>query len=105
MTKDLIKILIAEYQRYVTQVELVKRNVELQDGLNYVFVGLRHAGKSYLMFQHIAQLMEQGHKAEEILYFNFEDDRIDSLDISDLDLIKNLMNHISSTKCSCYFAT
>ena len=82
MTKDLIKILIAEYQRYVTQVELVKRNVELQDGLNYVFVGLRHAGKSYLMFQHIAQLMEQGHKAEEILYFNFEDDRIDSLDIS-----------------------
>ena len=89
MTKDLIKILIAEYQRYVTQVELVKRNVELQDGLNYVFVGLRHAGKSYLMFQHIAQLMEQGHKAEEILYFNFEDDRIDSLDISDLDLIKS----------------
>ena len=50
MTKDLIKILIAEYQRYVTEVELVKRNVELQDGLNYVFVGLRHAGKSYLMF-------------------------------------------------------
>lgn len=40
MTKDLIKILIAEYQRYVTQVELVKRNMELQDGLNYVFVGL-----------------------------------------------------------------
>lgn len=97
MTKDLIKILIAEYQRYVTQVELVKRNVELQDGLNYVFVGLRHAGKSYLMFQHIAQLMEQGHKAEEILYFNFEDDRIDSLDISDLDLIKTCYEEMYDT--------
>lgn len=58
------------------------------DGLNYVFVGLRHAGKSYLMFQRIAQLIEQGHKKEEILYFNFEDDRIDSLDVKDLDLIK-----------------
>ncbi len=98
MTKDLIKILIAEYQRYVTQVELVKRNVELQDGLNYVFVGLRHAGKSYLMFQHIAQLMEQGHKAEEILYFNFEDDRIDSLDISDLDLIKTCYEEMYDTR-------
>lgn len=88
MTKDLIKLLISEYQAYVSQVELIPRDVELVDGLNYVFVGLRHAGKSYLMFQRIAQLIEQGHKKEEILYFNFEDDRIDSLDVKDLDLIK-----------------
>lgn len=88
MTKDLIKLLISEYQAYVSQVELIPRNVELVDGLNYVFVGLRHAGKSYLMFQRIAQLIEQGHKKEEILYFNFEDDRIDSLDVKNLDLIK-----------------
>ena len=45
MTKDLIKLLIIEYQAYVTQVELVHRDVELMDGLNYVFVGLRQAGK------------------------------------------------------------
>lgn len=88
MTKDLVKLLIAEYQAYVTQVELVPRDVELMDGQNYVFVGLRHAGKSYLMFQQIAHLLEQGHSKEEILYFNFEDDRIDSLDVKDLDLIK-----------------
>ena len=88
MTKDLIKVLISEYQDFVSQVELIPRDVELMDGLNYVFVGLRHAGKSYLMFQRIAQLIAQGHKKEEILYFNFEDDRIDSLDVSDLDLIK-----------------
>ena len=88
MTKDLIKSLISEYQDYVSQVDLIPRDVELVDGLNYVFVGLRHAGKSYLMFQHIAHLIGQGHKKEEILYFNFEDDRIDTLEISDLDLIK-----------------
>ena len=88
MTKDLIKLLISEYQNYVTQVELTPRTVELANGLNYVFVGLRHVGKSYLMFQRIAQLIEQGHKREEILYFNFEDDRIDFMGGSDLDLIK-----------------
>lgn len=88
MTKDLIKLLILEYQAYVANVELVPRDVELVEGLNYVFVGLRHAGKSYLMFQCIAKLIGQGHKREEILYFNFEDDRIDSLEVSDLDLIK-----------------
>ena len=88
MTKDLIKSLISEYQSYVSQVDLIPRDVEFVDKLNYVFVGLRHAGKSYLMFQRIAQLIAQGHSREEILYFNFEDDRIDSLDVSDLDLIK-----------------
>lgn len=98
MTKDLIKLLISEYQAYVSQVELIPRNVELVDGLNYVFVGLRHAGKSYLMFQRIAQLIEQGHKREEILYFNFEDDRIDSLDAKDLDLIKTCYDEMYDTR-------
>lgn len=88
MTKDLIKIMIAEYQQVVTQVELVERDVDFMDSQNYVLVGLRHAGKSYLMYQRIAELIRQGHKAEEILFFNFEDERIDSLDVSDLDLIK-----------------
>ena len=91
-------MLISEYQAYVSQVELIPRNVELVDGLNYVFVGLRHAGKSYLMFQRIAQLIEQGHKREEILYFNFEDDRIDSLDAKDLDLIKTCYEEMYDTR-------
>ena len=88
MTKDLIKTLIAEYQQYVTGVELIPRQVEFLDGQNYVLVGLRHAGKSYLMYQRIAELLSQGHQQDEVLYFNFEDDRIDSLDITDLELIK-----------------
>ena len=88
MTKDLIKTLIAEYQQYVTGVELIPRQVEFLDGQNYVLVGLRHAGKSYLMYQRIAELLSQGHQQDEVLYFNFEDDRIDSLDITDLELMK-----------------
>ena len=88
MTKDLIKTLIAEYQQYVTGVRLIPRQVEFMDGQNYVFVGLRHAGKSYLMYQRIAELLSQGHQQDKVLYFNFEDDRIDSLDITDLELIK-----------------
>lgn len=88
MNKELIKTLIAEYQQYVTGVKLIPRQVEFMDGQNYVLVGLRHAGKSYLMYQRIAELLSQGHEQDEILYFNFEDDRIDSLDITDLELIK-----------------
>ena len=53
MTKDLIKTLIAEYQQYVTRVKLIPRQVKFIDGQNYVLVGLRHAGKSYLMYQRL----------------------------------------------------
>lgn len=88
MTKDLIKLLIVEYQQFVTNIEFFHRDIDLMEGQNYVFVGLRHAGKSYLMYQCINELIANGVPEEEILYFNFEDDRIDTLDISDLELIK-----------------
>lgn len=88
MTKDLIKILISEYQDFVSGINLTKRDIVFLPNQNYVLVGLRHAGKSYLMYQRIQDLIAQGHAVEEILYFNFEDDRIDSLALSDLELIK-----------------
>lgn len=88
MNKDTIKILIAEYQQRVLDVSFVERPYGIEEKLNYVFVGLRRVGKSYLMFQHIRHLIGAGHVKEEILYFNFEDDRIASLETEDLDLIK-----------------
>lgn len=88
MDKNTIKSLIIEYQNFVSEITLIERNIHLSDQLNYVFVGLRRAGKSYLMYQQIQHLLKEGHRIEEILYFNFEDDRLVNLTIEDLDLIK-----------------
>ncbi|MCQ2091598.1 MAG: ATP-binding protein [Fibrobacter sp.] len=88
MNKNLIKELIIEYQGFAQQISLVPRKLDIESNCNYVFVGLRHAGKSYTMFQCLQQLIASGHKSEEMLYFNFEDDRLENLQASDLDLIK-----------------
>ncbi len=88
MTKDLIKYLIGYYQDFVSKITFEERQYELESNANYVFVGLRRAGKSYLMYQQIHHLVDQGHSLDEILYFNFEDDRIDTMELADLDLIK-----------------
>ena len=88
MDKDALKLMIAEYQRYAAQVELVPRPYVFEDALNYVFVGLRRAGKSFLMFQRIRQLLKAGHSAGEVLYFNFEDDRLPKLETELLERIK-----------------
>lgn len=88
MEKNVIKSLIIEYQQFSERITLIERDIHLSDQLNYVFVGLRRAGKSYLMYQQIQHLLREGHRIEEILYFNFEDDRLVDLTIEDLDLIK-----------------
>jgi uncharacterized protein len=88
MNKDIIKLLIAEYQQKAVDVAFQERPYIMEDKLNYVFVGLRRVGKSYMMFQQIHHLLNAGHTKEEILYFNFEDDRIASLASEDLNLVK-----------------
>ena len=88
MNKELIKRLITEYQKQPLGIEMTQRDITLTEQFNYVLVGLRRSGKSYLLYQHVATLMAAGHSAEEMLYFNFEDDRLEGLALSDLDLIK-----------------
>ena len=51
MEKEFIKRLITEKQREIAKTVLIKRPLLLESSANYVFVGLRRAGKSYLMYQ------------------------------------------------------
>ena len=88
MDKSIAKHLIVEYQQMAASVELIERDYTLSDGLNHVLVGLRRAGKSYLLYQQIKALISAGHSTEEMLYFNFEDDRLEGLTLADLDTIK-----------------
>ena len=98
MEKELLKRLIVEYQQQVTKIELTKRDIQLSDKINYVLVGLRRAGKSYLLYQKIQELVDKGHSEEEILYFNFEDDRLVGLTLQDLDTIKVCYEEMFSGK-------
>ena len=88
MNKDLIKQIILENQKLIQNVEFYHRDYQFENSLNYVLVGLRRAGKSYLLYQQIHTLLKNGHNLSEILYFNFEDDRLDFIKLEDLDLIK-----------------
>ena len=89
LSKDLIKDIIVENQRFISYVSFFERDYAFEDALNYVLVGLRRAGKSYLLYQRIHQLLKKGHRMEEICYFNFEDDRLGIMTLADLDIIKS----------------
>ena len=88
LDKNLAKKLIIENQQMVGSLSFIRRNVEFEPHSCYVLVGLRRAGKSYLLYQRIHDLLAQGHTIEEFLYFNFEDDRLEDVRQGDLDTIK-----------------
>ena len=98
LDKDLAQRLIVEYQDFINNISFIERDITIDYKGNNVFVGLRRAGKSYLLYQSVHQLIKNGHKIEEILFFNFEDDRIDGLQISDLDTIKLAYEEMYGTK-------
>ena len=58
--------------------ELVIRNKEFSEvkGKAEVVIGMRRAGKTWFCYQKIKELLGSGIKKEEILYLNFEDDRL-----------------------------
>ena len=87
MDKNVIKEIILAQQERIANVELIERSYNIEDGLNYVFVGLRRAGKTYLLYQHIQSLLAKGIKKEEILFINFEDERINDISKEELHLI------------------
>lgn len=88
MEKRIIKTIISEKQQEIASTELIERPIFLEESCNYVFVGLRRAGKSYMMFQHIQSVIKSGKATiEDILYINFEDERISSIKVDELHLL------------------
>lgn len=87
MDKAVIKQIILAQQEFVGKVKLQERAVALDENANYVLVGIRRAGKSYTLYQQIHHLLSQGHSIEEILFVNFEDERINDIKKEELHLL------------------
>lgn len=88
MDKQVIKNIIIERQREVSERQLVKRPQLFESRMNYVLVGIRRAGKSCLMIQDMQQRIAAREIAlEDCLYINFEDERIRYIPASELGII------------------
>lgn len=67
---------------------MLPRPTVIEENANYVFVGIRRAGKTYMLYQYIQQLVQEGkHSIEEVLFINFEDERITDIKKEELHLI------------------
>jgi predicted AAA+ superfamily ATPase len=87
VTKEIIRECIRDKRDEIENAEVVFRPFEFEDNGNYVFVGVRHVGKSYVLFQRVKQLLASGIGWDEILFVDFEDERLSELESSDLNLL------------------
>jgi len=97
MNKDLIKQVIVENHEFIAKVELIHRDIFIEDEGNYVFVGSRRAGKTYCMFQIMCNMIQNGISLENLLYINFEDERLLELKLEDLSLIIDCFKELFNT--------
>lgn len=85
MDKQILKRIILENQQEIVKRSLFERALSIADNMSYAFIGVRRAGKSYAIYQRIQHLMTIGHRAEEFLYLNFEDNRLENFVNEDFD--------------------
>ncbi len=87
VTKDTIKQVLASNQKDVENYKVMPRTLPADDFPCHVFVGVRRAGKSFLLYQKMQQMLATGQDWSEMLYLNFEDDRLTQFEVSDFSLI------------------
>lgn len=87
MDKLLLKQILIDNQHEVERYQVHHRAIGMDDFPCYVLVGVRRAGKSFLLYQKMQQLLTEGHGWDEMLYLNFEDDRLADFTKTDFNLL------------------
>lgn len=87
MNRETLKQIMIDQKEMYLNNPVIKRNYYLEDNVNYCFVGIRRTGKSYMMYQQINSLRDKGVHDNEIVYLNFEDERLLEMSTGDLNLM------------------
>ena len=102
MNRDSLKQIMIDQKEIYLNNPLIPRHYSLEVNVNYCFVGIRRTGKSYMMYQQIKQLEENGIPSSQIIYVNFEDERLLEMTSADLNLILEIGLEISGTDVKPY---
>ncbi|WP_027206940.1 ATP-binding protein [Butyrivibrio fibrisolvens] len=76
MNHNILKQVIFDQIEVIQNAEIIPRDYFFEKNVNYVLVGLRRSGKSTLLYKIARELVAEGCDWSQIIYVNFEDDRL-----------------------------
>ena len=97
MNRDYLKKIIIDQKEMYLSNPVICRNYRLDDTINYCFVGIRRTGKSYMIYQQIKNLIDNGVPMDQIIYINFEDERLLEMKADDLNVILEIGLEVAGT--------
>lgn len=87
ISKTVLKQILASNQKDIELYQIVPRELPSDEFERRVFIGIRRAGKSFMLYQKMQQMLAEGHGWEDMLYLNFEDDRLADFKSEDFEMI------------------
>lgn len=95
---EVLREVMLENREEVMRHQVIKRNVSLDGFDRQVLVGARRGGKSYLLYGKIQELIALGRSWDEIVYLNFEDERLAGMELADLNMILEVHASLSDKR-------
>lgn len=93
-----IREVLTGNQEEINSIQVSPRDYTFDPKASYVLVGARRSGKSYILYHTIQQLLANGVDWDEMLYINFEDERLVGMETSDLNSIIEVHYSMSDKK-------
>lgn len=87
INKTVLKQILISNQKDVENYQVIPRKLPSEDFERRVFIGVRRAGKSFMLYQKMQQMLSEGYSWDSMLYLNFEDDRLTGFSAEDFELI------------------
>lgn len=95
MDHDVLKSVIFDQHEVIKNVEIVPRRYVLDADANYAVTGLRRAGKSTLLYKVARDLVAEKASWDQIIYINFEDERLAEFTLHDFNDIVLVQRELS----------
>ena len=98
MNHDILKTVIYDQHEIIKNFRIVNREYEFDLNANYVLIGLRRAGKSILLYKIVQDLISKGTEWNQIIYINFEDERLSEFTVNDFNDLLSIQSEMSDKK-------
>ena len=95
MNHEVIKQVIYEQHAIIRSAVINERAYTFEPNANYILTGLRRSGKSTLLFSIVQKLIADGADWNQIVYVNFEDERLVEFELADFSDLVEVSSELS----------